>query len=160
VLRVVTVPAGARALPAGAAQRLDARQLGLQRRRVPRQARARPGGRDPVQALPAAAARRGRVFAPRSRMARGRRRLEALKRAAAGILPLAMPTSAPRFPSLVTLALLALVFAFWWFGAGTLWRSSHWAHYIYLADAFLHGQLHLARVPDDAGDMAQVGRRL
>ena len=53
-----------------------------------------------------------------------------------------------------------MVFAFWWFGAGTLWRSSHWAHYIYLADAFLHGQLHLFRVPDDAGDMAQVGQKL
>jgi hypothetical protein len=59
-----------------------------------------------------------------------------------------------------TPALLAVVFAFWWFGAGTLWRSSHWAHYTYLADAFLHGQLHLFRVPDDAGDMAQVGQKL
>src|SRR5256885_13347740 len=39
--------------------------------------------------------------------------------------------------------LLLVVFAFWWFGAGTLWRASHWAHYTYLADAFLHGQLHL-----------------
>jgi hypothetical protein len=61
---------------------------------------------------------------------------------------------------LLTLSLLAVVFAFWWFGAGTLWRSSHWAQYIYLADAFLHGQLHLFRVPDDAGDMAQVGQKL
>jgi hypothetical protein len=60
----------------------------------------------------------------------------------------------------LTLPLLAVVFAFWWFGAGTLWRSSHWAHYTYLADAFLHGQLHLYRVPDDAGDMAQVGQKL
>src|SRR5690349_21420606 len=57
----------------------------------------------------------------------------------------------------LVLALLAIVFAFWWFGAGTLWRSSHWAHYIYLADAFLNGQLHLARVPNDAGDMAVIG---
>jgi len=69
-----------------------------------------------------------------------------------------MPKSSPvvvrRKPELwLTLTLLAVVFAFWWFGAGTLWRSSHWAHYIYLADAFLHGQLHLARVPNDAGDM-------
>jgi hypothetical protein len=53
-----------------------------------------------------------------------------------------------------------VVFGFWWFGAGTLWRSSHWAHYTYLADAFLHGQLHLARVPNDAGDMAVVGGKL
>ncbi len=43
------------------------------------------------------------------------------------------------FPWLV----LAAVFAAWWFGSGGLLRSSHWAHYIYLADAFLHGQLHL-----------------
>lgn len=57
-------------------------------------------------------------------------------------------------------ALLAVVFAFWWFGAGTLWRSSHWAHYTYLADAFLHGSLHLVRMPDDAGDMARVGDTL
>ena len=56
--------------------------------------------------------------------------------------------------------LLAVVFAFWWFGAGTLWRSSHWAHYNYLADALLNGQLHLARTPNDAGDMAVVGQKL
>ena len=57
-------------------------------------------------------------------------------------------------------SLLAVVFAFWWFGAGTLWRSSHWSHYTYLADALLHGQFHLARTPNDAGDMAVVGERL
>jgi hypothetical protein len=68
--------------------------------------------------------------------------------------------ASPRLHVFVLLALLALVFAFWWFGAGTLWRSSHWAHYIYLADAFLHGQFHLARTPNDAGDMAVVGQRL
>src|SRR6185503_3402158 len=62
--------------------------------------------------------------------------------------------------TLLTFALLAVVFAFWWFGSGSLWRSSRWAHYTYLADAFLHGQLHLFRVPDDAGDMAQVGQKL
>ena len=55
---------------------------------------------------------------------------------------------------------LGVVFAFWWGGAGTLWRSSHWAHFTYLADAFLNGQLHLARTPNDAGDMAQVGQKL
>ena len=63
-------------------------------------------------------------------------------------------------PRLMVFSLLAVVFAFWWFGAGTLWRSSHWAHYLYLADAFLHGQLHLARTPNDAGDMAVVGQKL
>jgi len=55
---------------------------------------------------------------------------------------------------------LLVVFAFWWLGAGTLWRASHWAHYTYLADAFLHGQLHLFRTPNDAGDMAVVGQNL
>lgn len=64
--------------------------------------------------------------------------------------------SRTEFPWLV----LAFVFAAWWFGSGGLVRSSHWAHYVYLADAFLHGQLHLFRVPNDAGDMAQVGRKL
>ncbi len=66
------------------------------------------------------------------------------------------PRARPPFPWL----LLASVFAFWWLGAGTLWRSSHWAHYTYLADAFLNGQLHLVRVPNDAGDMAVVGNQL
>jgi len=56
--------------------------------------------------------------------------------------------------------LLAVVFAFWWFGAGTPWRPSHWAHYTYLADAFLHGHMELLHVPNDAGDMAQVGQKL
>ena len=68
--------------------------------------------------------------------------------------------SSQAFPRLLVFVLLAVVFAFWWFGAGTLWRSSHWAHYIYLADAILHGQFHLARTPNDAGDMAVVGQRL
>ena len=73
-------------------------------------------------------------------------------------MPTARPARTPR-SSLVWL-LLAAVFACWWFGAGTLWRSSHWAHYTYLADAFLQGQLHLARTPNDAGDMAVVGQKL
>ncbi len=67
---------------------------------------------------------------------------------------------AGRDRSLLVWLLLVVVFAFWWFGAGTLWRSSHWAHHTYLADAFLNGQLHLARVPNDAGDMAVVGGKL
>ena len=40
---------------------------------------------------------------------------------------------------------------------GALWRTSHWDHYVYLADAFLNGQLHLFHHPTDAGDMAIVG---
>src|SRR5262245_50329901 len=76
-------------------------------------------------------------------------------------MPKNAPMTARRAPGVaLVIALLALVFAFWWFGAGTLWRSSHCAHYTYLADAFLHGQLHMYRVPDDAGDMAQVGQKL
>ena len=42
---------------------------------------------------------------------------------------------------------------------GALWRTSHWRHYVYLADAFNHGQLHLYRHPQDAGDMAIVDGR-
>src|SRR5262245_18166184 len=42
---------------------------------------------------------------------------------------------------------------------GQLWRTSHWRHYIYLADAFNHGQLHLNHHPADAGDMAIVEGR-
>jgi hypothetical protein len=76
-------------------------------------------------------------------------------RSTAAVRPAAVTDRTP-FPWL----LLLVVFAFWWFGAGTLWRSSHWAHYIYLADAFLHGHLELVRAPNDAGDMAQVGDKL
>lgn len=71
--------------------------------------------------------------------------------------PVAAP-SRPRTP--FPWLLLAAVFAAWWLGAGGLLKSSHWAHYTYLADAFLHGQLHLVRVPNDAGDMAVVGQKL
>jgi len=39
---------------------------------------------------------------------------------------------------------------------GGLWRTSHWDHYVYLADAFVHGQLHLFHHPSEAGDMAIV----
>jgi hypothetical protein len=42
---------------------------------------------------------------------------------------------------------------------GALWRTSHWDHYVYLADAFLHGQLHLFHHPAEAGDMAIVAGR-
>ncbi|MEO5989152.1 MAG: hypothetical protein ABIU54_03220 [Candidatus Eisenbacteria bacterium] len=56
---------------------------------------------------------------------------------------------------------LALALALWALGAhGELLRASHWAHHVYLADAFLHGQAHLLHRPNDAGDMALVGERL
>ena len=42
---------------------------------------------------------------------------------------------------------------------GGLWRTSHWDHYVYLADAFVHGQLHLFHHPAEAGDMAIVAGR-
>jgi hypothetical protein len=56
--------------------------------------------------------------------------------------------------------LLVAVFAYWWWSTGSLWRSSHWAQYLYLADAFNHGSLSLVRPPNDAGDMARIGDRL
>jgi len=56
--------------------------------------------------------------------------------------------------------LLALTLAVWlWETGGILWRTSHWDHYVYLADAFWHGQLHLFQHPADAGDMAVIGGR-
>ncbi|HET7250947.1 MAG TPA: hypothetical protein VFI79_13940 [Gemmatimonadales bacterium] len=55
--------------------------------------------------------------------------------------------------------LLASMFALWWIEAGGLWHASHWDQYVYLADAFNHGQLYLFHHPADAGDMAIVGGR-
>ena len=56
--------------------------------------------------------------------------------------------------------LLALTLAAWLVESnGILWRTSHWDHYVYLADAFLRGQLHLFQHPAEAGDMAIVGSR-
>jgi hypothetical protein len=56
--------------------------------------------------------------------------------------------------------LLALTLAVWLVETGgALWRTSHWDQYVYLADAFLHGQLHCFHHPADAGDMAIVGGR-
>ena len=67
--------------------------------------------------------------------------------------------NARRFDVLPWLLLAATLMA-WAIGAdGQLWRTSHWRHYIYLADAFNHGQLHLYHHPADAGDMAIVGDR-
>jgi len=69
--------------------------------------------------------------------------------------------AAPRRGAPLLPWLLLAVAAAWMAGAGSeLLRSSHWAHYVYLADAWLHGQLHLARTPNDAGDMAVVDGRL
>jgi hypothetical protein len=56
--------------------------------------------------------------------------------------------------------LLAAILGVWLLETGgVLWRTSHWDHYVYLADAFLHGQLHLFHHPAEAGDMAIVGGR-
>ncbi len=67
----------------------------------------------------------------------------------------------PTRPFATVWLVLALALAIWALGAhGELLRPSHWAHHVYLADAFLHGQLHLLRTPNDAGDMALVGDRL
>lgn len=76
--------------------------------------------------------------------------------------PAAAPPAAapsPRGRALEVGLLLAAVFAAWWVGAGGLLKYSHYAQYTYLADAFLHGKLHLVRMPNDALDMAVVGGR-
>jgi hypothetical protein len=72
--------------------------------------------------------------------------------------PAAPPAAAPspRARALEAALLLSAVFAVWWAGAGGLLRYSHYAQYTYLADAFLHGKLHLVRMPNDALDMAVV----
>lgn len=64
------------------------------------------------------------------------------------------PSAAPARDWLPWL-LLAAVLVVWLAEAqGGLWRTSNWCHYVYLADAFNHGQLHLFHHPHDAGDMA------
>lgn len=56
--------------------------------------------------------------------------------------------------------ILAAALLVWlWETGGVLWTTSHWRHYIYLADAFNHRQLHLHLHPQDAGDMAIVDGR-
>jgi hypothetical protein len=73
------------------------------------------------------------------------------------------PSAAPRRRRFDWLpwAILAGVLLVWAAGTnGALWRTSHWRHYIYLADAFNHGQLHLNHHPQDAGDMAIVGEKV
>jgi hypothetical protein len=53
--------------------------------------------------------------------------------------------------------LLGVTLAVWLIETGgELWRISHWNHYVYLADAFLNGQLHLFHHPAESGDMAIV----
>jgi hypothetical protein len=65
-------------------------------------------------------------------------------------------TRARRGDSLVWL-LLGVTLTVWLIETGgELWRTSHWNHYVYLADAFLNGQLHLFHRPAEAGDMAIV----
>ena len=70
-----------------------------------------------------------------------------------------VPPTGRRFDPLPW-AILAGVLVLWLIETGgALWRTSHWRHYIYLADAFNHGQLHLFHHPQDAGDMAIVGEK-
>jgi hypothetical protein len=84
----------------------------------------------------------------------GARRGSGVGREPAPPAPPATPRPAPTRDWLPWL-LLAAVLAVWLVEAqGGLWRTSHWCHYLYLADAFNHGQLHLYRHPHDAGDMA------
>lgn len=45
------------------------------------------------------------------------------------------------------------------FSGGRLFRQSHAPHFIYQADAWLHGQLHLRIPPPDLNDWARVGGR-
>ena len=73
----------------------------------------------------------------------------------------AQSPGAPRVhPDRLIWLLLALTLAVWLVETGgALWRTSHWNHYVYLADAFLHGQLFCFHHPADAGDMAIVGNR-
>jgi hypothetical protein len=70
------------------------------------------------------------------------------------------PVARPQKGDPLVWLLLGVTLAVWLFETGgLLWRTSHWDHYVYLADAFLNGQLHLFHHPADAGDMAIVGGR-
>lgn len=68
-------------------------------------------------------------------------------------------SSGPSAPWLIG-GILASIFVYWWWTTGTLWRSSHWDHYYYLAEAFLNGSLSLTSPPNDPGDMAVIDGRL
>ncbi len=72
----------------------------------------------------------------------------------------ARPAARPGGGDRLIWLLLGATLAAWLFETGgALWRTSHWSHYVYLADAFAHGQLHLFHHPAEAGDMAIVAGR-
>ena len=47
-----------------------------------------------------------------------------------------------------------LVYAFFAAQFGSIWRTTHLAYFNYLADAFLHGQVYLRRIPNYVPDLA------
>ena len=51
--------------------------------------------------------------------------------------------------------LASVVYALFALLAGPLWRTTQFAYFNYLADAFLHGQLYLRLVPPNTHDLAQ-----
>jgi hypothetical protein len=71
--------------------------------------------------------------------------------------PGAGPAARPRGGDPLIWLLLGVTLAVWLLETGgALWRTSHWNHYVYLADAFLNGHLHLFHHPAESGDMAIV----
>jgi hypothetical protein len=72
----------------------------------------------------------------------------------------AKPAARPRGGDALIWPLLGVTLTIWLVETGgALWRTSHWDQYVYLADAFLHGQFHLFHHPAEAGDMAVVAGR-
>jgi hypothetical protein len=72
----------------------------------------------------------------------------------------ARPAARPGGGDPLVWLLLGATLAIWLIETGgVLWRTSHWNHYVYLADAFLNGQLHLFHHPAEGGDMAIVAGR-
>jgi len=71
--------------------------------------------------------------------------------------PSAKPATRARRGDPLVWLLLGVTLAVWLIETGgEMWRTSHWNHYVYLADAFLNGQLHLFHHPAESGDMAIV----
>ena len=69
--------------------------------------------------------------------------------------PAAGPATSVPAPAWLPWALLALTLAAWMIGVrGDVLRPSSYAHDTWLADAFLHGQLHLRHVPEVPADLA------
>ncbi len=73
----------------------------------------------------------------------------------------AEPATGARSTALLVLGLLALTLAFWLIGVqGDVLRPTSYAHPTWLADAFLHGQLHLRHVPEVPADLAPNGKQM